>query len=120
MEELERNWATVQCSALKLYQDRPEQFLKSVISLASHPRVDSEDSQSKGEEDVCSVHVCGLAGTAASQENLANRGRQWEGSKGSALNKRRLAGTEGCQYQVVLSWELCHDKAKVKITRKKL
>lgn len=53
------------------------------------------------------VHVCGLAGTAASQANLANRGRQREGSMGSTLSEGK-----GCQYQVVLSWELCHVKIK--------
>lgn len=51
------------------------------------------------------LHVCGLAGTAASQANLANKARQWEG---------RLTGTEGCQYQVALSWELCQVFSKGK------
>lgn len=95
VEELDRNWATVRCSALKVYQDHPEQFLKSVISLASHPRVDLEDSRSRGSRMSALLHVCGLAGTAASQANLANKARQWEGRMGSALSKRRPLGQKG-------------------------
>lgn len=73
---------------MKMYQDHLQKFSKSVISLASHPHVDSEASKSRGSGVSALLHVCGLAGTAASQANVANKARQWEERMGCTVRVR--------------------------------
>lgn len=56
VDELECNRATLWCSALEMYQDHSEQFLKSsVISLGFPPLRALRGLQEQGEETACSV-----------------------------------------------------------------